>query len=399
MKILKILTLLLAVVVLVGCGGEETSKNKEQSPDSDSAPSSSEFLPNTYKTNVGAKSYYYKNKSEVFYRGENPENTNLEKLENVDIESFKVLSENYAKDKNNAYFGHKKVTSNFGDATMVNGKRVETEKTGVDVDTFEVLSKNYARDKDHVYYQYSTVGYEEMKNETKKTFQVIGDDYAKAKIKGKDRIYSGRFPVTKAGFSNDTFKVLNDYYAKDKNGIHGGVVNNIIQGEMYDTFEIIDGPYAKDKNKVYHEGLAIGRGLFKDRVDADVNTFTILSGGYSKDKNSIYYHSLAVKTADVATFEVVSGKYAKDDKTVYFGGHSTIGDTDTDVTTFQVLNERYAKDKSSAYFEYVEIDNVDIETFEAIDELYAKDKNNIYFQDEVFGKPQSEMLQPILIGE
>ena len=96
------------------------------------------------------------------------------KVNGVDVNSFEYLKNDFFKDKNNIYYKNKKVEifkpKNFEviDYSLVkqnedlyyftedennNTKFVPLESKNVDIDTFQILDDDYAKDKNNTYYK------------------------------------------------------------------------------------------------------------------------------------------------------------------------------------------------------------------------------------------------------
>ena len=140
--------------------------------------------------------YYSINKGKVYYRDE--------KIENADIMSFKVLNEDYAKDKNHIY-----------------GKIKDPE-------TFEFLPNGiiygtlYGKDKYNVYY---------IKNKMLNCFD------------------SSYFIYEVKRINKDKVEVLNNWFIKDDKNIY--FEGEILEGVDYNTFEVLPNGDGKDKNRSY----------------------------------------------------------------------------------------------------------------------------------------------------
>ena len=152
--------------------------------------------------------YYSINKGKVYYRDE--------KIENADIMSFKVLNEDYAKDKNHVYSGNEVI-----DPYPLLGKIKNPE-------TFEFLSNGiiyatlYGKDKYNVYY---------IKNKMLNCFDTY---YSIYEVEGINR---------------DKVEVLNDWFIKDDKNIY--FEGKILEGVDYNTFEVLPNGDGKDKNRSY----------------------------------------------------------------------------------------------------------------------------------------------------
>lgn len=191
------------------------------------------------------------------------------------------------------------------------------------------------------------------------------------------------------GADHETFKVLNESWAKDKNKAYynnhrGKVVSFKVDG---DTFELIDNAsydkrVVKDKNNVY---------CVDDIVEnADTNTFQSLGSNYFKDKNNVYYdicsiNGIIIESADAQSFEVLKNDYAKDKDNVYYKTNIV---SNADAGTFQV---------SDPFFKIIDGDEVHI---------VAYDKNRLFYNKEGFSVrsvdreiSEYEKYQEILQGE
>ena len=151
--------------------------------------------------------YYSINKGKVYYRDE--------KIENADIISFKVLNEDYAKDKNHIYRGSEAIDSSLS------GKIKDPE-------TFEFLPNGiiyatlYGKDKYNVYY---------IENKMINCFDT----------------YYSIYEVN--GINKDKVEVLNKWFIKDDKNIY--FKGEILEGVDYNTFEVFPNGDGKDKNRSY----------------------------------------------------------------------------------------------------------------------------------------------------
>ena len=151
--------------------------------------------------------YYSINKGKVYYRDE--------KIENADIMSFKVLNEDYAKDKNHIYRGSEAIDSSLS------GKIKDPE-------TFEFFPNGiiygtlYGKDKYNVYY---------IKNKMLNCFD------------------SSYFIYEVKRINKDKVEVLNNWFIKDDKNIY--FEGKILEGVDYNTFEVLPNGDGKDKNRSY----------------------------------------------------------------------------------------------------------------------------------------------------
>lgn len=193
------------------------------------------------------------------------------------------------------------------------------------------------------------------------------------------------------------FTILNEYYSKNEKSIFH-LIRKI--NADYDTFQIIDQHFAKDKNGIWYNGYFVSE-------DIDITTFEIIKMQYgdfifslAKDKNNVYstqrstrigkyqgYSDLLVrnKNSDPATFTIINHIWAKDKNNVYrYGKIWSVIDaqtfeylfTDTEYTS----NSSYAKDKSNLYDANGArvVKGIDGQNFEMLNHYWGKDKNVVF---------------------
>ena len=258
--------------------------------------------------NLGMAEYVKRN-NEIYYKYDREDDSGF-KVENVDLNTFKILNDKYAKDKKSAYF--------FGNKSFKD----------VDVKTFEVLSNYYSKDKNNVY-------------------RPINEWIHKIN-----------------GANPKTIKVLNQYYSKDDKNV------------FYDSDKILN---------------------------ADVTSFVVLDGenGYAKDKNSVYYSGKKIEGANPKTFKIISdGMYSKDDKNVYATVDIIKG---ADPKTFRRISEtNYARDKNNLYYYFGDVKNlgkINEKDFKVLDSDLIKNGNEIYYLGEKADIKNPEKFEPIKVSD
>lgn len=268
----------------------------------------------------------------------------------ADAQTFKVLEiENYAIDKNRAYYQGKPILNS-------NSK------------TFVPILDYYAKDKYHAYMEASII-----EKADAKSFEVIdGGPYSKD---NKDYYFD-----TIALNVNDihSFKILNKteeygYWAKDKT--HYYIISEKYILADYESFINIGNGYAKDKFKVY----------FQDNIvnGADPETFKSLEFGYAEDKNAKFDGHKKLNIQDPNSYQVIQSGYTKDKLHVYANDTIIIG---ADPATFEIVDWKWEKDKSTYFYQGKAMKSVDYKTFVLLQNNYAKDKNKVYYYDkEVVG--------------
>ena len=177
--------------------------------------------------NLGMAEYVKRN-NEIYYKYGKEDDIGF-KVENVDLNTFKILNDKYAKDGKSVYFlGNK----SFED---------------VDIKTFEVMPQYYSRDKNNVY-------------------RPINEWIQKIN-----------------GANPKTIKVLSQYYSKDDKNVY--VAGEIVKGADPKTFRrISETNYARDKNNLYYY---YGEDKFLGKINE--NNFKILDSKLIKNGNEMYY--------------------------------------------------------------------------------------------------------------
>ena len=223
---------------------------------------SKSFEPFVNYTHVKDKNGIYS-----FYQKENE--VVVEKVEispEIDLKTLQPIENysEYSKDKNNVYYHFQKIGGadiktfepegySIGKDKM--GVYYETRKVnGVDVNSFEVLKNDFFKDKNNVYYKNKKLEIFKPKN-----FEVI--DYSL--VKQNEDLY---------------------YFTEDENN-NTKFVPLESKNVDIDTFQILDDDYAKDKNNTYYKGK-----IFKE---ADVKTlhkhYNENDNGYKiRDKKKVY---------------------------------------------------------------------------------------------------------------
>lgn len=146
---------------------------------------------------------------------------------NIDIESVKILNDNYFVDKNNVYTVWEDWHSHFCGFSKI---------TGADPETFAVYSNWFQKDKNNVY---------------------TNSNYWGWGVPTK---------ITDLNIDPATFEPLNGYYAKDKNKTYIFTFENngkvkIVEGADANTFEVLseDEKYAMDRNNMYLNGKILSQ--------------------------------------------------------------------------------------------------------------------------------------------
>ena len=309
---------------------------------------------------------YIKTNNEVYYKYAEGKDFQF-KVENVDLGTFKVLNDKYAKDVKNVYFSGNK---SFED---------------VDAGTFEVLSADYSKDKNNVYSP-ENGWIQRVSGANPKTIKVLNQFY----LKDDKNVFFNDEKILGADANSFIALDKENGYAKDKNTVY--YFGQKVEGANAKTFEVIsDGEYSKDDKNVYVSGEII--------KDADPKTFREFpETSYSRDKNNLYYYYGEDKflgKIDENNFEFLDDFIIRNGNEIYFYGNKLklkdakkfklIKNTGI-MTTSKIIV--YGKDDENVYVITPDdapgniriIENADKDTFEVMENnRYSKDKNNIYY--------------------
>lgn len=194
------------------------------------------------------------------------EETEKVKEETLEKENVKNDDKNFADKNNNIYFNDVKV------------KNADPETFSIikhkDASGYELTSK-YAKDKNNVYESYCIASPDPNYVDKDPSTTDYGEGYI-----------SDCFVEILYGADPNTFEVLNQNWAKDKNNVYFYVVTGktkIVNEADVKTFDIVgQSDYAKDKNNVYFNEII---------KNADPETFYVMNknSDYAKDKNNCYY--------------------------------------------------------------------------------------------------------------
>ena len=346
--------------------------------------------------NLGMAEYVKRN-NEIYYRFSKEDDIEI-KVENADLNTFKILNDKYAKDKNSVYF--------FGNKSFKD----------VDVKTFEVLPNYYSKDKNNVYRPINE-WIHKIDGANPKTIKVLSQYYSKDDknvFYDSDKILNADVPSFvvfdgENGYAKDknsvyysgekieganpkTFKIISDgMYSKDDKNVYAA--REIVKGADPQTFRRIpETNYARDKNTLYYYF-----GDVKNLGKINEKDFKVLDNNLVKNGNEMYYLGEKVNIKNPEKFEIIRNDlsspslvvYGKDDKHVYVMTPykeavylKIIKNADKD--TFEVMeNSNYSKDKNHIYYagyNVVQLQDVDKNSFTIVeDENFSYDKNNVYY--------------------
>ena len=346
--------------------------------------------------------YYAKDNKSVYRFGK--------KLKDVLPEGFEIVKENYVKDSKNVY----KIESEITDIIPIfSGNKINTKKIsvdGLDVKTFRVLenskdvtSIDYFVDKNNIYYAYENL--EKIQGADKNSFEVLGNYIAKDK---NNVYYKGR---KMENVDSASIKTFGNFIGKDKNRVFYITGNEDIKDADAESFEIMgDTYYFRDKNNIfvikYSNDFPDGEGFIK-LPNIDRNSFITLSEEFGKDKNGIYYIGEKINGINPNNVRVIEemgqDNYILQSENNYyltFNSNSDLYDRKNDKIEAKKINNlnidfstfkyfgilNYYKDKNSFYYRS---DNdlkkikseIDVKSADKMLELndFVKDKNNLYY--------------------
>ena len=309
---------------------------------------------------------YIKTDNEVYYKYAEGKDFQF-KVKNVDLGTFKVLNDKYAKDVKNVYFSGNK---SFED---------------VDAGTFEVLPADYSKDKNNVYSP-ENGWIQRVNGANPKTIKVLNQFY----LKDDKNVFFNDEKILGADANSFIALDKENGYAKDKNSVY--YFGQKVEGANAKTFEVIsDGEYSKDDKNVYASGEII--------KGADPKTFREFpETSYSRDKNNLYYYfgdDKFLGKIDENNFEFLDDFIIRNGNEIYFYGNKLklkdakkfklIKNTGI-MTTSKIIV--YGKNDENVYVVTPDdapgniriIENADKDTFEVMENnRYSKDKNNIYY--------------------
>lgn len=344
---------------------------------------------------------YIKTNNEVYYKYAEGKDFQF-KVENVDLGTFKVLNDKYAKDVKNVYFSGNK---SFED---------------VDAGTFEVLPADYSKDKNNVYSP-ENGWIQKVNGANPKTIKVLNQFY----LKDDKNVFFNDKKILGADANSFIALDKENGYAKDKNSVY--YFGQKVEGANAKTFEVIsDGEYSKDDKNVYASGEIIkgadpktfrefpetsysrdknnlyyyyGEDKFLGKIDE--NNFEFLDDFIIRNGNEIYFYGNKLKLKDAKKFKLIKNShimftgssiivYGKDDENVYVvtpddapGNIRIIENADKD--TFEVMeNNRYSKDKNNIYYlgnyGIVKLEDVDKASFVISEDFpFSYDRKNVYY--------------------
>ena len=364
---------------------------------------------------------YFVDKNNIYYAYEN-----LEKIQGADKNSFEVLGNYIAKDKNNVYYKGRKMENVDSASIKTFGNFIGKDKNRVfyitgnedikdaDASSFEIMGDTYYfRDKNNIFViKYSNdfpdgEGFIKLPNIDRNSFITLSEEIGKDKngVYYIDEKINGINPnkvkvIEKIGQDNYilqsennyylTFNSNSDLYDRKNDKIEAKKINNLnIDFSTFKYFGIFN--YYKDKNSFYYHS---DNDLKKIKSGIDVGSAekVLELNDFVKDKNNLYYFSngkiekinLNIDVKSLEFFDDIDSSYSsyiKDRNNVYFvdnkNGKVKIV-KNADKNTFQIVNGNYGVDRKNVYYNGEKLDSVGIEGLKIFDDNYLKDNKNVY---------------------
>ena len=364
---------------------------------------------------------YFVDKNNIYYAYEN-----LEKIQGADKNSFEVLGNYIAKDKNNVYYKGRKMENVDSASIKTFGNFIGKDKNRVfyitgnedikdaDASSFEIMGDTrYFRDKNNIFViKYSNdfpdgQGFIKLPNIDRNSFITLSEEIGKDKngIYYIDEKINGINPnkvkvIEKIGQDNYilqsennyylTFNSNSDLYDRKNDKIEAKKINNLnIDFSTFKYFGIFD--YYKDKNSFYYHSDNDFKKI-KSGIDVGSADKVLELNNFVKDKNNLYYFSngkiekinLNIDVKSLEFFDDIDSSYSsyiKDRNNVYFvdnkNGKVRIV-KNADKNTFQIVNGNYGVDRKNVYYNGEKLDSVGIEGLKIFDDNYLKDNKNVY---------------------
>ena len=259
-------------------------------------------------------------------------------------------------------------------------KRYPQIQNIADLASLKIINNDYAIDKQHAYY-----GDKIIENADLSTFKAykfgltydeLAMDWQNVYLEGK--IIPLASPQSFNLLSRDRFYAIDDQYV-----FYG---HNIIRGADPDSFIVADQGHAQDKNYIFYQDKII--------PNSDAQSFKFLNGdnqGYATDKNQAYYFPHILKGVHPNELIILSPRIAKDTHNIYINNNRS--SIKIDVATFVVISKKNTfpeifKDRfhvySGSYGGIYTITDADTASFKLLPNdltKFAKDKKYIFYID------------------
>ncbi|MBV1911499.1 MAG: DKNYY domain-containing protein [Kangiellaceae bacterium] len=274
------------------------------------------------EVNPNLSDSYFSKEGKIYYStGGNLTFVGAYELHGSDAETFKVLGETVAVDKNNIYFGK----------TLLAAERIDFEEVGDDqLETMQAHPDLLAADTSDLKLYF----YTHFKTDEKMQSSFIGD---RTKVYAYSQLVEGAKP--------EEFNAISFNYGHDRKNVY----HDVSVLESYDEQSIRVEHMDWEKDVLYLGDKVYIGSTFRDDIDAA--TYKTVDKKHSVDKNNAYFERQPIKDSEPSSYQTFkrSEFYSKDSRNVYYSGkklHSA------DPNTFKLHGE-YAEvvsDKDHFYF-------------------------------------------------
>ena len=237
-----------------------------------------------------------------------------EPLAQRENESTEVLGHGYSRKGEFIYFKEQRIDQAGKDDIRKFAAFTELELSqGVDVDaaSFKALSVEYTKDKNNVYYKWSSPGrywIAALPKADVASFESVGFNLA------KDAMHVWWYGKPLQGVDPGTLELVKDGFVwKDATSVWYQTTE--ISGADAKTFRHLGQAFYRDANRVYWSSTPLD--------GADVDTFRTFGDDspYAADRSSVWFGESKVTGYDAATFQPIHQSILKDKDGVYAGGN------------------------------------------------------------------------------
>ncbi len=371
MKYLKLLTYGLTIILLAGCASSSNViKNKK-----------GEVISNGYTKNKDSITY-------TFAEYKDSTKNSVPKIPNVDLKTFKIINQFYAKDKNKVYF----MDTILEGADAKSFKEIDLCDIGCH--SHATLNDNYsaiAKDKNYIY-----IGGKKLEGVKSKEFKHFSNLFFKTKT-NVYHINPYNFKVIKLKQNAKEFKAAVSLYSFNSFQ-YGGLFYR--DNEYIYTYNINGrptGPRGLSGQPLINQyGLLIHAMRIPEEklltiVSDQPDNFEFLGWGYSKDDNTLYFRDKKIENSDPDSFYFIRPQklsdfqirsiYAKDKDNIYIDGLTIEVCDRKSFKIYKKPSYNWSKDKQCAFYQNHRVPLKDIKSFRPYSGGYSKDKYGVYFID------------------
>lgn len=318
---------------------------------------------------------YFLEKDKVYYEKKINEAASIKsEVTEIDLKSFKIIDDIYAKDKNSAFYKGKRINfSNSESFEVINENLSFDDKriyylgedgiiVDLDIPTLKIINDYYIQDKDKYYGLYEN--------------KINGNQIDALKVSEKRLVQLLKI-------SEEPRKITGKYFFSDKNIYYEG---KKIENVDLPSFKIMEYELSRDKNNIYFKGQKIKKLSGEDFINIDKNYFKsgnelylIIDDNDEPLPKRMYNQLVKVENINFESLKILNKDFFEDKGGIFYKGN-LIKDADRD--TFKILEKMYSKDRDNIYVYDKKIEGADIETFEILNDYFSRDKNNVYYKNE-----------------